>query len=164
MQCADAELIAALDRHGIALSENAGVSRRDLLDLLATQAIDAIGAGRTFITHYPADQAALARIVTDAEGFEVAARFELVVDGIEIANGYDELADAQVLQRRMLADSVVRERTGREIPAADARLLAAMRHGLPGCSGVALGFDRLLMLKLGVERIDQVLPFSFVRA
>ena len=164
LRATDAELIDALERRGVVLSANANATRRDLLDLLVTLAIDTIGAGRIFVTDYPADQAALARVTTDADGFDVAQRFELVIDGIELANGYDELLDAGVLERRMLADCVAREHVGRGTPAADHRLLAALRHGLPRCAGVALGFDRLLMLKLGFERIDAVLPFSFARS
>jgi lysyl-tRNA synthetase class 2 len=160
----DAELFDALKRCGVELSANADVTRRDLLDLLANHAIEAMGSGRVFITDYPADQAALARVTTDANGFDVAQRFELVIDGVEIANGYDELLDARVLERRMHEDIAVRARAGRKTPAPDERLLAAMSHGLPRCSGVALGFDRLLMLKLGFERIDAVLPFSFARS
>lgn len=158
------ELVAALRRLGVELSPAAAVDRRDLLDLLVTHAIDALGAGRIFITDYPADQAALARVVRDPSGRNVAARFELIVDGAEIANGYDELADADVLERRMAADRATRGRAGRDEPAVDERLLAAMRHGLPNCSGVALGFDRLMMRKLGAARIEEVMPFGIARA
>ena len=90
------DLVAALARLGVELSPGASADRRDLLDLLVTHAIDALGAGRVFITDYPADQAALARLVQDSEGRGVAARFELIIDGVEVANGYDELVDADV--------------------------------------------------------------------
>ena len=160
----DAALMAALNRCGIQLSANADASRSDLLDLLATYTIEAVGAGRVFVTDYPVDQAALARVVTGAEGRNVAARFELILDGIEVANGYDELADADVLEHRMLVDCEVRSRVARSCPVPDERLLAAMRHGLPRCCGVALGFDRLLMLKLGAHRIEEVMPFGFTRS
>ncbi len=164
LRSSDADLIDALERHGVVLSANAGATRRDLLDLLVAHAIETIGAGRIFVTDYPADQAALARVAPDAAGFDVAQRFELVIDGIEIANGYDELLDARVLERRMREDLATRAHASRDAPAPDHRLLAALAHGLPRCAGVALGFDRLLMLKLGFERIDAVLPFSFARA
>jgi len=160
----EVDLRKALASRGVELSPAAGLDARALMDLLAARAIEAAGGGRLFVTDYPADQAALARISNDAEGSAVAARFELMIDGIEIANGYDELVDADALRERMNADRAVRERDGRHVPDVDERLLAAMRHGLRACSGVALGFDRLLMLKLGLERIDAVLPFSHARA
>jgi len=160
----EAVLGDALRRNGIELSTNATVDRRDMLDLLVAHAIEALGPGRFFITDYPPDQAALARLVTDSHGYAAAARFELIVDAVEIANGYHELADADVLAQRMAQDRAVRARSGREQPAADDRLLAAMRHGLPDCAGVALGFDRLMMLHLRVDRLDQAMPFSSARA
>ena len=85
----------------VELSPNAGFGRRDLLDLLVTHAIDSMAKAACSLRTIREDQAALARIVTDAEGHSVAKRFELIVDGIEIANGYDELVDAEVLERRM---------------------------------------------------------------
>ncbi len=160
----DAELADALTRIGVELSPGIQLQRRAMLDLLVSNAIDAIGAGRVFITDYPADQAALARIETDIEGRRVAKRFELIIDGIEIANGYDELLDADALATRMDLDRTARARAGRDQPAADVRLLAAMRQGLPACAGVALGFDRLMMLKLGIDTIDAVMPFGITRA
>src|SRR5262249_55067768 len=163
--CADEDdLRRALAALGVELSPNAEVDARGLLDLLATRAIDGAGAGRLFVTDYPANQAALARVSADRDGNPVAARFELMIDGVEIANGYDELVDPDALRQRISDDRAVRARDGRHQPDVDERLLAAMRHGLPACAGVALGFDRLLMLKLGVDRIDAVLPFSYARA
>src|SRR5262249_7116557 len=159
-ECDEADLGGAVARAGIELSRGATTERRDLLDLLATVAIDALGRGRVIVVDYPTDQAALARLSADADGRVVAARFELIIDGIEIANGYDELVDADALRRRMTVDLNVRARAGKPAPAPDERLLAAMRHGLPACAGVALGFDRLLMVKLGAKRIDSVLPFG----
>ncbi len=153
-------IAAALRRNGVELSPNAEWTRRDAMDLLASRAIDALGRGRTFVCAYPPDQAALARVTESADGEWVAQRFELIIDGIEIANGYDELVDSDALRRRMAADIGIRTRAGRRAPPPDERLLAAMQHGLPACSGVALGFDRLLMLKLGLSRIESVLPFA----
>ncbi len=158
------ELLAALAGFGVDLSTGAAADRRALLDLLVTHALDALGAGRVFITDYPADQAALARLVRDSGGRSVAARFELIIDGVEVANGYDELADAGVMERRMTGDIELRRAARQDEPAHDRRLLAAMRHGLPRCSGVALGFDRLMMRKLGAARIEEVMPFGIARA
>jgi len=112
-----------------------------------------------FIYDYPASQAALARI----RG-EVASRFEAYLDGVELANGFHELGDATEQRARFLAD--LRERERRGLPAApvDERFLAALAHGLPECSGVALGFDRLVMCAVGAKRIDEVLAFPFERA
>jgi elongation factor P--(R)-beta-lysine ligase len=159
----NASLAAALDRLGIEVSPRAALTRRDRLDLLAEYALRKLGDGRVFITDYPPDQAALARVVDGPDGRAVAQRFELVIDGVEIANGYHELTAPDELAARMHHERTVRAAAGRSAPAADERLLAALREGLPECSGVALGFDRLLMLKLGATSIDAVLPFSLAR-
>ena len=113
---------------------------------------------------YAATQAALARVVNDTQGQSVALRFELVMHGMEIANGYDELCDAAEQARRFEADRESRRQQQLPDIAADQRLLAAMQHGLPACAGVALGVDRLLMLKLGTRTIDDVLTFPLERA
>jgi len=159
----DTAVAAALERVGIEVSPHAMLGRRDRLDLLADYALRMLGAGRFVVSGYPPDQAALARVAHDADGRAVAQRFELAIDGVEVANGYDELTAADVLAARMQRERALRLAAGRAAPASDRRLLAALRAGLPACSGVALGFDRLLMLKLGVESIDAVLPFSLAR-
>ncbi len=138
-------------------------SRRHLLDYLVAHVLGSM-TGRVFVTAYPPEQAALARVVSDAAGRRVAARFELVIDGIEIANGYDELRDADVLAARMAGDIDARRAHGQPLHAADQRLLAAMRHGLPACAGVALGFDRLLMLAERAKALADVLPFDYARS
>ncbi|MFZ5723734.1 MAG: EF-P lysine aminoacylase EpmA [Pseudomonadota bacterium] len=135
------------------------------LDLLFSVCIEStLGYERPlFVSGFPAAQAALARVHVDADGDRVAARCEVYVRGMELANGYDELTDAAEQRRRFLADNEVRRRRGLpEIPV-DERLLAALAHGLPSCSGIALGVDRLLMLRTGVENIDEVLAFSAAR-
>ena len=116
------------------------------------------------VTDFPASQAALARTHRDARGHLVAARFELFMRGLEIANGYDELCDAAELRGRFDADNAERLDRGLESMPVDERLLAAMAHGLPECSGVALGVDRLLMVVLGKQRIDEVIAFGAERA
>ena len=129
----------------------------DQLDRAFVEAVEGLGKGRFFVTEYPAAQAALARI--DVANPEVAARFELIVDGVEIANGYHELGNADELRRRFQADCSQRARAGRFLPDVDERFLAAMEAGLPECAGVALGVDRLLMLKMGASSLAEVMPF-----
>lgn len=134
-----------------------GLDARERLDLQFARGCDALGQGRYFVTDYPAEQAALAR-VRDHDP-SVAARFELVVDGLEIANGYWELGDAAALAARFRRDLTVRRERGQALPELDARFLAAMEAGLPPCAGVALGFDRLLMLRLGASSLREVMAF-----
>ena len=89
---------------------------------------------------------------------------ELFVDGVELANGYHELLDAREFSRRNSQTNLQRRRERkRELPEGS-RLLQAMEHGLPSCAGAALGLDRLLMLAVGADHIDQVLAFPFDRA
>lgn len=133
--------------------------RDEWLDfLLVTQIERQLGIGKlTFLTHYPASQAALAKTVVDAEGNQVAERFELYYQGIELANGFHELTDATEQQARFAADNQARQRLAKPTVAMDKDLLAALATGMPDCSGVALGVDRLLMLTLGCESIDEVM-------
>ena len=130
--------------------------RRDALDLAFAKACERLTPGRFFITDYPADQAALARINPDGQ---TAARFELVIDGIEIANGYWELLDADEHRQRFKTDSEIRQQRGLPAMAVDEAFLAALEHGLPECAGVALGFDRLVMLGGGVKALSDVTAF-----
>lgn len=139
---------------------------RDLwLDLLMSHLVEPQLAdrGMCFIYDYPAPQAALARIET-VDGVAVGHRFELYVDGIELANGYLELLDAEEQRRRFEQDNLRRRELGLPERPLDERLLAALEHGLPQCSGVALGVDRLLMLSTGVADIRKVLAFDWERA
>jgi elongation factor P--(R)-beta-lysine ligase len=138
------------------------LSPREALDLQFSEGLDALGNGRFFICDYPADQAALARLRPGNAA--VAARFELVIDGLEVANGYWELGDAALLEQRFHADLASRRARGQHEPPLDRRFLAAMAAGLPACSGVALGFDRLLMLRLGASNIAEVIAFPIDRA
>lgn len=138
--------------------------RQGLLDRLLAGAIaPAFPRDRpTFVYDWPAAQAALARL--DPEDPRVARRFELYWGSIELANGFHELADAREQRARFEADLEVRGQRGERTPAIDERLLAALEHGLPDCAGVALGFDRLVMLALAAEHIDEVLAFPAERA
>ena len=129
---------------------------RDELDLAFAQACERLTPGRFFITDYPADQAALARL--NADGM-TAARFELVVDGVELANGYWELTYSTEHRRRFARDNDSRRQRGLPEIAADNAFLDALETGLPDCAGVAVGFDRLVMLALGLDDLGQVLTF-----
>lgn len=117
----------------------------------------------TLIQGYPASQAALAKIQKDAQGRNVAARFEVFVEGVEIANGYDEVQDAELLAQRFLQDNQRRVALGKSPMPVDKYLLEAMRSGLPECAGVALGVDRLIMLALQKNSIKDVMAFPVER-
>jgi lysyl-tRNA synthetase class 2 len=145
-------------RDGDPLALTAG-DRGELLDLAYSEAVEAC-SGALLVTDFPPEQAALARLREDGRGDRVAARFELVVDGVELANGFHELADAAEQRRRFEADRARRRAAGQEVPDADEHLLAALAAGLPDCSGVALGLDRVLLLQLGLDHLDQAMPFS----
>jgi len=144
----------------------AACGRDELLDLLFCTLVEP-GLGRDclqFVRDFPATRASLARTVVDTAGRTVADRFELFVDGVELANGYNELGDPDELRRRMEADNSARAAAGLQRIPPDERLLAALASGLPACSGVALGVDRLVMLALGFDRIEQVIAFAVGRA
>jgi lysyl-tRNA synthetase class 2 len=129
------------------------------LDILLTRLIEPAIAplGVVFIYDYPASQAALARLRPSQP--PLAERFELYVDGIELANGWSELTDATEQRSRFDNDNRIRHATGLPQVPLDERLLAALAHGLPDCAGVALGFDRLLMVAAGVADIGAVQAF-----
>ena len=138
---------------------------RDLwLDLLMSHVLEpGLGKGvLTFVYDYPASQAALARVVA-AGDVNVGQRFELYVDGVELANGYCELTDAAEQRQRFTRDNALRRERGQSERPVDEYLLAALEHGLPDCSGVALGIDRLLMLVTGAADIKDVLAFDWRR-
>jgi lysyl-tRNA synthetase class 2 len=130
---------------------------RDELDLAFAQATEALSPGRFFVVDYPADQGALARMKPDNPA--VAARFELVIDGVELANGYWELLDASEHLQRFQQDLKIREARGLVPVEIDRAFIAALDAGLPTCAGVALGVDRLLMLAMGERSLDKALTF-----
>ena len=116
----------------------------------------------TFLHRYPASQAALARL--DADDPRVALRFELYHRGVELANGYHELSSGAEQRMRFATDQQLRAARGLPTFTLDAHLLSALDAGLPDCAGVALGFDRVLMLAAGATSIDDVLAFPVERA
>ncbi len=129
------------------------------LDLLFSHCIQPQLQAPVFIMNYPPSQAALAKLAEDEQGRLVARRFELVLAGLELANGYDELTDAVEQKRRFESDLALRKAEGKPCYPVDLNFLAAMVHSLPECSGVALGVDRLLMLKTGCKDIRDVISF-----
>lgn len=138
--------------------------RDELLDLLMGAHVGpTLGRGRlTFVHRYPASQAALARL--DPMDPRVALRFELYAEGVELANGFQELGDAGEQRSRFAADRAARRRRGLVDPPADERMLAALGAGLPECSGVAVGFDRVLMIAAQARSLDEVMAFPTDRA
>jgi lysyl-tRNA synthetase class 2 len=138
--------------------------RDELLDLImGAQVGPKLGASAlTFVHRYPASQAALARL--DPGDQRLALRFELYHRGVELANGYHELANAAEQRKRFMADQAARRARGLPTFDFDQHLLAALDAGLPDCAGVALGFDRVLMLAIGAANIDEVLTFPVERA
>ncbi|MFC3121188.1 elongation factor P--(R)-beta-lysine ligase [Agaribacter flavus] len=116
-----------------------------------------IGADHpVIVSHFPASQATLAALSADNN---TALRFELYYKGVELANGYEEATDADLLLRRFNADNNLRMHLGKQTKAIDKAFVAAMKSGLPSCSGVALGIDRLLMLAENAQTIASVMPF-----
>jgi lysyl-tRNA synthetase class 2 len=143
------------------------MTRDEWLDLLTSFCIEPSlgrrGEARvvTFLYDYPASQAALARVAQDSDGQLVAKRFEVFVDALEIANGYYELSDPLEQRLRFERDLEQRREANKRGVNIDQHLLDALTSGLPECAGVALGLDRVLMLRNKVSRIRDVLTFAF---
>jgi lysyl-tRNA synthetase class 2 len=158
----EGELTAAARRHGVLC--HAELDRDAKLDLLMGHVVGPrLGFERPcFICDYPVSQAALARLKPGPP--PVAARFELYLDGIELANGFHELGDARE-QRARFAQDQGRRRAHRQTERPlDEHLLAALEAGLPDCAGVALGFDRLAAIALGAPRLADAMAFSIENA
>ncbi|MBY6187678.1 elongation factor P--(R)-beta-lysine ligase [Marinobacter hydrocarbonoclasticus] len=151
-------------QHGMGELADLESDRDTLLQLLfATVVEPEIGqAVPAMVYHFPASQAALARI--DEADPRVARRFEVYFKGIELANGFHELADAQEQRARFEADNAQRRSHGLPERPIDEHLIAALASGLPDCAGVALGIDRLVMLALGTKSIKDVIPFPVFNA
>ena len=158
---ASAAELATLADADESLVESLGDDRDAWLDLLMSMRI---AAGfpddrLTVVTHYPASQAALARL--DANDRTVAQRFEVFLGDMELANGYVELCDADEQRQRFETELHLRRAAGRQAAPIDEPLLAALEHGLPEVAGVAVGFERLHMLYEGTGNIADVITFSF---
>lgn len=134
------------------------------LDLLMSHVVQAqLGKQRfSFIQDYPTSQAGLASIIEGKH--PIAQRFELFYKGIELANGYEELRDAQEQRQRFEKELVKRKQQGKSSIPLDERLIAALSSGFPACSGVAIGIDRLLMLISDERNLDKTFAFPLNRA
>ena len=149
----------------LGLNIDLGEDRLAWLDLLFSHFVEpTLGAEYpVYLTDFPAEMASLAKVKLDEDGNRVAARFELYIDGLELANAYDELADAAEQARRFEADNAERQSRGLPVVPVDNNLLAALAQ-FPECAGIALGLDRLLMVLLDTRRIDKVIGFVAARA
>ncbi|GAA0800419.1 EF-P lysine aminoacylase EpmA [Psychrobacter piscatorii] len=134
--------------------------RQSWLDLLFSHAVEPnLGHDLpTLIIEYPPATAALAKTALDKEGNKIAKRFELYINGIEIANAYDELADGPALRARFEQDNQLRQRHGLPQMPIDEHLIAASDDLIP-CSGIAVGVDRLLMVITGAKNLEEVIAF-----
>lgn len=159
--CSEADLSQAARERGI----HAGaLGQQEWMDLILARVIEPQLPGETLtvVYDYLPEQAALARIRSGDP--DVAERFELYLGQLELANGYQELTDGEEQLRRFQREGRARELRGEEPAPPDLALIEALRHGMPECSGVALGVDRLLMALLGLEHMDAVLAFSAGRS
>jgi lysyl-tRNA synthetase class 2 len=162
LECTTEHIRSAIAAHGSSIPESMdSATRDDLLDLaMGTLVADGFAGDRiTFLHDFPASQAALAQV----RG-AVASRFEAFWGPLELANGFHELGDGGEQRRRFEQDLAERRTRGRPVRATDERFLAALASGLPPCAGVALGFDRVVMVAAGAPSIDDVMAFPFERA
>ena len=142
----------------------ANETRANCLDLLFSELVEPnLPSGLITVYDYPACQAALAQTYKDKKGRLVSRRFEVFLNCIELANGYFELTDAQQQKQRFSTDIKHREQANKPPIALDAKLDQAMQAGLPNCSGVAIGVDRLLMQLCQLSTIEEVLAFPWSR-
>ncbi len=138
----------------IAESVSGNLTRNDLLDLILVDKVLLKLDKAFFLYDYPEDQAAMAKLRGN-----VSERFELIINGIELANGYTELIDSVEQEKRFENENKQRQKQGIEQMQIDQKLLSAMADGIPNCAGVALGLDRLLMIVLEKNALAEVLPF-----
>jgi lysyl-tRNA synthetase class 2 len=158
----DGDLTESARRHGVVC--DAELDRDAKLDLLMGLVVGPrLGLDRPcFICDYPASQAALARLKPGLP--PVAARFELYLNGVELANGFHELVNAGEQRARFGQDLALRRARGQAESPLDEHLLAALAAGMPDCAGVALGFDRLVAIALGAAQLADAMAFTIDNA
>ncbi|MFV5346667.1 EF-P lysine aminoacylase EpmA [Acinetobacter soli] len=163
LQATLAQLKQTAQRVGLTL--DLGDDRLAYMDLLFSHFVEpSLGFDTPiFLTDFPPEMASLAKVRLDEDGEEVAARFEVYIEGLELANAYDELLDTSVLRARFEADNQERDKLGLQVMPLDENLLVALAH-MPECSGIALGIDRLLMVATQKLNIEQVIAFPASRA
>lgn len=159
---------AAIEKQWVREGDLPELDKDGWLDLLMSHGIEP-HLGQTeplVVTDYPASQASLAktRTISGSQPYQVAERFEFYFKGLELANGYHELCCAKEQAERFQEDLAKRKTLGLSELPIDPYLLAALQAGFPPCAGVALGVDRLLMLKVAEQAIANVLPFAWERA
>jgi elongation factor P--(R)-beta-lysine ligase len=155
------EIRSVLEGRGIILPSG-GMDKEGLLNIALGAVIEPQFSGEALyiFQYYPSSQAALAKTrVVDGE--EVAERFEIYYEGVELANGYHELVDAKEQRHRFEECNEKRASLGKEQYPLDERFLGALEDGMPGCCGVAVGFDRLMMLRHEASSLCDILPFSW---
>ncbi len=161
--CSDSDVKRCGQQFVKSLPNDFDTDRDGWLDLLMSHVIEPKLAQMKwplFVYDFPASQAQLAKIKHDQQGNKVADRFELYIDGVELANGYNELLDANELRQRFENDNQQRQQQNKPQMPIDENLLAAMKNGLPECAGVAVGLDRLMMLVMNKQAVSQVQSFS----
>lgn len=146
--------------HRVGLNLDLGNDRLGYMDLLFSHIVEpSLGFDTpVFLTDFPPEMASLAKTKLDEDGESVAARFELYIEGLELANAYDELIDGAVLRSRFEADNLARDKLGLHMMPIDEYLLAALPH-MTECSGIALGVDRLLMIVTQHMKLEKVISF-----
>ncbi len=153
------ELAEAARRAGVGVPEHVLGWDEVFTRIMVDRVEPHLGRGRPTILHrYPARQAALSRLSRDDPRF--ADRFEVYAGGLELANAFAELTDPAEQRARLEADRQVRRGLGLVDLPLDERFLGALEQGIPETSGIAVGIDRLVMLLVGADRIDQVLTFA----
>ncbi len=137
--------------------------QEDLINLIWSSLVEKSFAKEklTLITNYPPDQAALAKIGKDDRGEKVAKRFEIYFETLELANGYFELTDSKEQKKRLEIANQKREALGKKRLPIDHNFLKALEKGIPPSYGIAIGFDRLMMLRHNVKNIKTILPFHW---
>ncbi|MFO1062367.1 MAG: EF-P lysine aminoacylase EpmA [Pirellulales bacterium] len=164
LTCSTSDLRRLTEERGLQLGGQWQDDKDEWLNLIFAECVQPrLGFDSpVIVTHYPASQAALSQVAAD--DFRTAERYELFIRGVEIANGYHELLDANELDHRAHATLLLRRSDGKEDLPTASFLSAAMHHGLPACCGCALGVDRMVMILTSQPRIDDVWAFPIERA